>query len=290
MSAWTRLTVAAGATASTDPVAFIASQNEVDEPLKEFRTAATAAGGDVADPSAIIVTIDDDAQPAVRPADGDRPPPTVRIVADGNVIEGDAASFTLVANPRPDGPVAGRRDVLALDAISPAPGDQGITAGARTVTIPATGSAKLTFVTTDDDWVVDRADGDASDGQRLRPVEHERADVVVVMDDDTSGGNAVGTVSVGASGDTIVEGEDASFTITFDRPPIRSFGGVLPVRVRWSFDGDLADDSARAATFIPGERELEYAFSVGTLDDGSVEAGGSVTLELLPYWDLGYDL
>ncbi|MDE0135550.1 MAG: S8 family serine peptidase [Acidimicrobiaceae bacterium] len=292
MSAWTELVIAAGTTASTYPVAFIASQNDVDEPLKEFSITAAATGGDVADPGAITVTIDDDAQPVVRPAAGSGTVPTVSIVADGNVIEGDTATFTLLANPRPTAPLT----VSVMSSLwterPEIQGNGGITTGARTVTIPLTGSAKLAFSSDDDeDWGFDlhlTAALQAGSGYALSSTADSA--VLVVWENEYApccGRDtwAVGTVSVGSSGDSIVEGEDATFTITWNRPAVGH-----EVRVTWSFDGDFADDPARRATFWPDKRKLTKTFSIGTLDDGNVEAGGSVTFRLLPYWDHGYDL
>ncbi len=84
----------------------------------------------------------------VSVADDDMP--DVSITAAGGVTEGGSITFTLTASPPPAGPL----DVTATIA---AAGDWGVTAGQRTVTVPASGTATLTVATADDH--TDEADG-----------------------------------------------------------------------------------------------------------------------------------
>ncbi|MDE0496018.1 MAG: S8 family serine peptidase [Acidimicrobiaceae bacterium] len=76
--------------------------------------------------------------------------PVVSIAAGGDVTEGAAAEFTVTANPAP----ASDLDVSVTVTQS---GDYGATAGARTVTVPTSGTATLSVATVGDD--VDEADG-----------------------------------------------------------------------------------------------------------------------------------
>ncbi len=76
--------------------------------------------------------------------------PEVSIAAGGAVTEGGDASFTVTASPKPVADL----DVTVTIAQS---GDFGVSAGSRTVTIPASGSFALTVSTTGDS--VDEPDG-----------------------------------------------------------------------------------------------------------------------------------
>ncbi|MDE0318534.1 MAG: S8 family serine peptidase, partial [Acidimicrobiaceae bacterium] len=173
LSALTRLTIAAGSTTSTGTVAFTASQNTVYElasaKAKKFEITATATGGNgVADPDAITITIQDDDDP-----------PVVSITGGGDATEGDPAVFTLTATPAPTANLGVSVTVAAV-------GDYGATTGARTVTIPTSGTATLSVATVGDD--VDEADGSVSvtvqSGTDYTPASTPSATVAVADDDD----------------------------------------------------------------------------------------------------------
>ena len=76
--------------------------------------------------------------------------PEVSITAGSGITEGGSASFTLTATPPPAAD-------LVVGVTVGGSGDYGVTAGAQTVTISASGSATLTLPTTDDE--TDEADG-----------------------------------------------------------------------------------------------------------------------------------
>ena len=76
--------------------------------------------------------------------------PEISIAAGGGVSEGTAASFTVTATPPP------AADLDVTVAVSQS-GDFGVSAGSRTVTIPASGSQSFTVATTNDS--TDEADG-----------------------------------------------------------------------------------------------------------------------------------
>ncbi|MCY3894154.1 MAG: hypothetical protein OXF65_12770, partial [Acidimicrobiaceae bacterium] len=76
--------------------------------------------------------------------------PVVSVTAGGGVVEGGSASFTVSADPAPASPLAVSVTVFAR-------GGFGVAAGARTVTVPTSGAAKLTVATSGDQ--VDEPDG-----------------------------------------------------------------------------------------------------------------------------------
>ncbi|WP_419924752.1 S8 family serine peptidase [Candidatus Poriferisocius sp.] len=131
------LTISAGSTESSGSVAFTASQNNVYElagsAAKTFEVSTAVRGGNgVADPAAITVRIDDDESA-----------PVVSIAAGPAVAEGSAAQFTLTASPTPS-------DDLAVSVTVAQQGAFGVSVGARTVTIPASGRAVLSVATAGD--------------------------------------------------------------------------------------------------------------------------------------------
>ncbi|MDE0222576.1 MAG: S8 family serine peptidase [Spirochaetaceae bacterium] len=131
------LTIAGGATSSTGVAAFSSVENALYElstaTAKKFKISAAASGGrGVADPAAITVEIEDD-----------ETKPVVSITAGADVTEGADATFTLTASPKAEAD-------FVVDVFVTVSGDYGVSAGARTVTIPRSGTATLTLPTTDD--------------------------------------------------------------------------------------------------------------------------------------------
>ncbi len=117
----------------------------------------------------------------VTVSDNDDPPPTpvVSITGGSAVTEGGGVRFTLTASPAPTADL----DVTVTISVS---GDYGVAAGARTVTIPSSGSATLTVGTTDDS--ADEADGSVTatlvDGAAYDLGSSRTATVAVSDDDD----------------------------------------------------------------------------------------------------------
>ncbi len=168
-------TVTADSAVQSDlAIAYTVSQNGdyLDAPGSGQRTVTLAAGATTV--SLLIGTVDD----ALDEADGsvtvtvdtrtgytiatnkdtasipvrDNDEPVVRITAGSGVTEGDAASFTVSADPLPAAPL----DITVTVAQSGEFADSGET-GARTLTLPVTGSATFTVATLDDS--VDEPDG-----------------------------------------------------------------------------------------------------------------------------------
>ncbi len=191
------------------------------------------------------------------------PGPTVSIGKSGDVTEGGDATFTVTAAPVPEAPL----DVTVKVAQT---GDFGVTAGARTVTIPTGGSVSFTVATSNDD--VDEADGavtvKANQGSGYIVSWTDRSAAVVVSDDDDPP-VAQPEVSVTA-GAAIGEGGDATFTVTATPAP----SADLDVTVEVSQSGDYASTGSYTVT-VPtsGSQTL----TVTTTDDLSDEPDGSVT-------------
>ena len=168
-------TVTADSAVQSDlTIAYTVSQNGdyLDAPGSGQRTVTLAAGATTV--SLLIDTVDD----ALDEADGsvtvtvdtrtgytiatnkdtasvtvrDNDEPVVRITAGSGVTEGDSASFTVSADPLPAAPL----DITVTVAQSGEFADSGET-GARTLTLPVTGSATFTVATLDDS--VDEPDG-----------------------------------------------------------------------------------------------------------------------------------
>ena len=89
-------------------------------------------------------------EPAPQATPPPPPTPEISIASDGDVTEGTAASFTISASPTP------AADLSVNVSVSQS-GDYGVTTGAKTITIPTSGSYTLTVATTDDS--TDEADG-----------------------------------------------------------------------------------------------------------------------------------
>ena len=191
------------------------------------------------------------------------PGPTVRITAGADITEGGDATFTITADPAP----AADLDVTVSVSQS---GDFDVPVGARTVTIPATGSAVLTVSTSND--VVDEADGSVTaalirGAGYIVPATAGSA-TVAVADDDVS---ATAEVSItGSNG--ITEGGDATFTVTASPAPHAPL--VVSVSVAQAGDYGVAP-GARTVT-IPTTGSATLA--VATSDDSADEADGSVTV------------
>ena len=187
-------------------------------------------------------------------------PPEIAVSAGSAVTEGGDAVFTLMATPAPaaDLPVS---VTVATD------GDWGITAGSRTVTIPASGSATLTLATTGDD--ADEPDGSVTvtvaDGSGYT-VGSAGSGTVAVRDDDA----ALPVVTL-AAGAAVTEGGDAVFTLTATPAPAAD----LPVSVSVAADGDWGVTAGSRTVTIPttGSATLTLA----TTDDSADEPDGSVT-------------
>ena len=217
-------------------------------------SATGVAGGIVLGTSSFDVTIVDD----------DVALPEVTIAADaGSVGEGGDASFTLTASPPPSGP-------LAVNVTVAASGDYGVTAGSRTVTIPASGSKKLILPTDDD--AVDEADGSVTatvDSGTDYTVGSASSGTVSILDDDDA---PLPEVTITADAGSVGEGGDASFTLTASPPP----SGPLAVDVTVAAEGDYGVTAGSRTVTMPASGSKKLILP--TDDDAVDEADGSVTV------------
>ncbi len=172
-----------------------AGERTVTVPTSGSYTLTVATAGDSADEADGSVTVSvssgtgytvssSNSSATVAVSDDDDPPPPppdpeISVAAGSDVTEGGAASFTLTASPAPT-------SALAVDVTVSQSGDFGVTAGARTVTIPTSGSYILTVATTGDS--TDEADGSVtvsvSSGTGYTVSSGNSSATVAVSDDD----------------------------------------------------------------------------------------------------------
>ncbi len=193
-------------------------------------------------------------------------PPAVSVAAGAAVSEGGGAVFTLTAAPAPSSP-------LAVAVTVGAEGDFGIAAGARTVTVPTSGSLVLTLATVDDG--TDEPDGSVSvtlNGGDGYTVGAPASGAVAVADDDLP----PPAVSVTAKAGSITEGADAVFTVTADRAPDAALAVRLTVSEAAGSDFVAAGDEGGRTVTIPAGT-TGVALTVATDDDAADEPDGSVS-------------
>ncbi|MCY3891779.1 MAG: hypothetical protein OXF65_00615, partial [Acidimicrobiaceae bacterium] len=157
---------------------------------------------------------DDPPPPDTDPPDDDTPPPppdpdpVVSITAGPAVTEGQAAAFTLTASPAPAAP-------LTVTVTVAQQGDFGTTTGARTVTVPTTGTASLAVATVGDR--ADEPDGAVTAtlkaGSGYAVSTSQGAATVAVADDDAT---AV-TLAAAAGGAIAEDGGARQVTVTLGR-------------------------------------------------------------------------
>ncbi len=237
------------------------ADDQADEPDGSVTATVNAGGGYTVSSSqgaATVSVADDDDAPVVVPV--------VSITAGGGVTEGGSASFTLSASPAP----AADLDVTVTLATA---GDYGVTAGSRTVTIPASGSATLTIATTGDQ--TDEADGSVTatlvDGTAYDPGASKTATVTVADDDDPP---VVAPVVSIAAGGGVTEGGAAGFTVSASPAP----ASALDVTVTVTASGDYGVTTGQRTVTIPTSGSV--TFTVGTADDQADESDGSITVTI----------
>ena len=186
--------------------------------------------------------------------------PEISVSGGGDITEGGDATFTVSASPAPSADL----DVKVTVTQS---GDYGATTGQRTVTVPTSGSVTFTVGTTDDD--ADEADGSVTatlvDGAAY-DLGASKTATVTVSDNDAP----TPVVSV-SGGSGITEGGDASFTVSASPAPSAN----LDVKVTVTQSGDYGATTGQRTVTIPTTGSV--TFSVGTTDDQTDEANGSVT-------------
>ncbi len=207
---------------------------------------------------------------SVDVSDNDDPPsatPEISVTAGSAITEGGSAVFTVTAGPAPSSP-------LLVDVSVSQDGDFGASTGARTVTVPTSGSVTVNVGTTDDS--ADETDGsvsvsvDAGDGYTVSSTQGS-ASVDVSDNDDPP--PAAPEISVTA-GSAITEGGSAVFTVAAGPAP----SSPLLVDVTVSQDGDFGASAGSRTVTIPTSGSVTV--TVGTSDDGADETDGSVSVSV----------
>ena len=192
------------------------------------------------------------------------PPPTpeVSIAAGANITEGGDATFTLTATPVPTQAI----DVKVSPLLA---GDYGIPSAIKTVSVPTSGTATVTFSTTDDS--VDETDGSVTasivSGTGYTSSTTNGSATVAIADND------VPELSIASDGD-VTEGTAASFTITATPTPHTA----LSVDVGVSASGSFGVTTGTQTISVPTSGS--QTFTVSTSGDSTDEADGSVTVLL----------
>ncbi len=202
--------------------------------------------------------------------------PEISIVAGGDIIEGADATFALSASPAPTA-------ALPVSVSVTASGDYGVGVATHTVTLPTSGAASLALPTTNDQ--ADEADGavtatlNAGNGYTVSSA--QSSGTVTVADDDDSA-PVIPVVSISAGAD-VTEGDGATFTVSAHPAPSAN----LAVSVTVSASGDYGATTGAKVVTIPTSGSA--TFTVGTTNDDTDEADGSVTATLdTPAADAGY--
>ena len=193
--------------------------------------------------------------------------PVVTIAADASpVAEGATASWTLNANPAPT-------TALTVNLTWTPSGDFLSGTRPQTVTIPVAGTATVSVDTVDDG--TDEPDGSVT----LRvaagsgySVGTPSTALITVTDDDGAALPAV-TIRAGSPA-SITEGATASWTLSVAPAPTTA----LTVNLAWTQSGDFLPETRPQTVTIPVAGTATV--SVNTVDDGTDEPDGTVTLRV----------
>ncbi len=185
--------------------------------------------------------------------------PAVNVTGASGGNEGEDAVFTLEASPKTDAALDVNIEVTAT-------GSYGVKPGKRTVTIPASGSLRLTIPTRNDG--TDEPDGtvtvtlQAGDGYEIGAQASQSADIL---------DNDLPPVQVTVADAIAQEGDDLEFVISLDRAADHQ---VIVHYVTLDWDAWHPDDYAQAlghVTFAPGE--TQQTVRVPTVVDNRDEWG-----------------
>ncbi len=259
------LTVAAGETASTGTVTLTAVDNDVDAADLSVTVSAAAAGGGVANPAAVTLTIADDDAPPVLSIDAPR------------VAEGDAGTATLTFAVGLSAASGRTVTVAYADAGTgtAAPGEDyaAVTAGTLTFAPGATRQTVAVAVSgdttdEDDETVVLRLSSPA--GATLDGGGTALDGTGTITDDD----DAPGGITLSAEPTTVGEGAGGTtVTVTATVNGATRFAAEQTVTV--SVGGSGSGDSATEGTDYAAVADFGIAIAAGA-------AGGSASFTLTP--------
>ena len=208
------------------------------------------------------VTTKADTNPPPPPPPPPPPTPEVTIAAGADITEGSQATFTLTASPAPTQSIS--------VSVSPSQsGAFGVGSTAKTVTIGTSGTATISFSTTNDS--VDEVDGSVTatvdSGSGYTVSSSQSPATLAVADDD------VPELSIASDGN-VTEGSAASFTISASPTPHTALTANVDVTATGSFG---VTTGARTVT-IPTSGS--QSFTVSTSGDSTDESNGSITATL----------
>ncbi|MYD04659.1 MAG: hypothetical protein F4X21_07065, partial [Acidimicrobiia bacterium] len=190
--------------------------------------------------------------------------PRLTISGGSSVTEGDTAVFTVTATPAPS-------VWLWVDVTVSQAGDFGVSTGARTVTVPTSGSVTVSVSTADDS--ADELNGSVSvavnPGSGYSVSGSQGSAHVAVADNDHHPPLVTSEVSV-TGGSGITEGGDASFTVSASPAP----SSPLSVSVTVSQVGDFGASTGSRTVTVPTGGTV--TLTIATTDDGVDEPNGSV--------------
>ena len=202
--------------------------------------------------------VGDPSSGSVRVSDNDGP--VITISGGTAVTEGAAATFTLTASPAPS------NNWVTVNLTIGAEGEFGVTKGARTASIPLTGTSTFTVATKDDS--LDEPNGSvtatikAGDGYRVG--DPASTSVTVNDDDATLINNPTITISGGAD---ITEGETATFTLT--STPALADGQTKVITLKTDVPGYLNVD--RKVTITGGTTTFTQPSAENDFDEADYE-------------------
>ena len=209
---------------------------------------------------------------SVSVTDGGTPTPRMTISAPSAIDEGETATFTVTARPKPESPInvtvnlAEKGKFAAQDQIA-----------RRTVTVGTDGTGTFTVATENDRT----AEPDGAITATLRKdsgyLVGSPGSVSVAVEDITP------LVSIAAGAD-IVEGGTATFTLTASPNLAESFNVTVAVSESGSFAANGETGSRTVTIGADGRGTL----TVATTDDAALEADGTITAAIRA--GSGYDL
>ncbi len=251
--------IAAGQASATLTLATV---QDSDDEADGVVTASVAVGTGyrLGSPSTATVAVEDDDVV-----------PVVDIAGGTGVAEGSDAVFTLTATPAPLSNITVKVDVADSGDFASS-GEE----GSRQVTIGTTGTATLD-VKTDNDAAYE-SDGKiiatVESGSGYKPSSTKGSAFVAITDDDAPPSTPVVSVTAGADVD---EGNAAGFTVKAIPAP------TVDLNIAYTVvqSGDVLDapgTGTRAVTLAAGTASAD--FTVATVDDGTVELSGSVSVTL----------
>ncbi|MDD1796414.1 hypothetical protein LRP50_25185, partial [Enterovibrio sp. ZSDZ42] len=271
----TREVVIAANTTSTDfTVATLDDSilETTDDDVFEVSVTGTSGGGYEVlpdNPSAVETTINEDTTSTDKP--------TLTLTGDSEVVEGEEASYTLTIS---EAPTSNLTVTVVVGHKTSEDGD--VTPVTREVVIAANTTSTNFTVATLDDSILETTDDDVfevsvtgTSGGGFEVLPDNPSAVETTINEDTTGTDKPTLTLTGDS--EVVEGEEASYTLTISEAPTSNLTVTVVVGHKTSEDGDIT----------PVTREVVIAanttstdFTVATLDDAVLETNDDDVFEV----------